>query len=79
MNHIMPMRNEMSTCLLYMPPIDSWITVRNQPNIITSSSTMPTAMIGLPISTSSSHSAAPPSVLIRPNEPTIGQWLPCGT
>jgi hypothetical protein len=79
MNQIIPMRNEVSTCLLYRPDSDSRITVPNQPKIITMSSAMPTNMIGLPAPTSLSQRPAPPTVPSRPNEPTIGQWLPWGT
>jgi hypothetical protein len=36
-------------------------------------------MIGLPMFASLSQRPAPPTVPRRPNEPMIGQWLPCGT
>ncbi len=75
----MPMRNDVSTCLLYKPAIDSPITVRNQPNSIDSRQAIPSTMRYLPGSNSFIHKAAPPTVKNRPNEPRIGQRVPCGT
>ena len=81
MNHIMPMRNEVSTCLLYMPTTDSRMTVPNQPNIMNTRIARPTNISGFAVSPlpSLNQFAAPITVLNSPMEPTIGQWLPCGT
>ena len=78
MNQPMPQRNDMSTCLLYIPAIDSLITVPNQPYIMNMMIAMPTK-IGVALQSPCRKLAVPITVSDRPTEPMIGQWVPLGT
>ena len=74
MNQLIPQRKEVSTCLPYLPPSDSRITVPNQPNIMYIRTAKPNATTHRPGATSLTHIAAPPPRHSNASEPKIGKY-----
>ena len=79
MNQTMPMRKDTSTCLLYLPLIDSRITSPNHMNSVAQSMNRPVKNTHMPHETSLSQLATPSMVTNMAMEPTNGHLLWCGT
>ncbi len=76
MNHIIPMRNERSTCMLKVPCSLSPITVENQPKNMIASSTAPGTNSQPPSVLQSFRNVIAPSMIVNSaTDPTIGHWL----
>ena len=73
MNHIIPCRNERSTCSLYMPLRLSLITVPNQPNIMNATSPRPSRSNICPEAWLLNQLAAPTTPVVNATLATIGQ------
>ena len=78
MNHIMPMRNDLSTCRLYTPFSLSPMTVANQPKNMKASSSEP-GRKDQPPAHSFRKLTAPIISVNSATDPRIGHGLPCGT
>lgn len=78
MNHIMPMRNDLSTWSLNRPAWFSLMTVENQPKNSTASSSAPGTKDQAGAQ-SLRNATAPHMTQNSAMEPTIGQGLLCGT
>ena len=78
MNHIIPMRNERSTCSLYRPAWFSRITAPNQRKNSVNRSSRPSPSTQEPADAPFSVAAAPAIRMKSAIEPKNGSRLPCG-
>ena len=79
MNHIIPIRNETSTWSLYLPAMDSEMTLPNQANSTARVATKPMKNTGWPQAWPFIQFATPIMVMNRVMDPAKGHGLWCGT